>query len=167
MIAESSGNVYLAIIALATLGNGWINYRNKENARKDKEEQRKRDEEKARATEERDKILAEGTAAVARKAEEVAAAAKDVKDHLQETDKQTDIKLHDIKEVTDKTHVIVNNQKTLMLESFARQCGLTLNVTKILASQKPNDKNLQEAVLTAQTLYDKASQEAKANEATS
>lgn len=160
-------NIYLAIIALATFGNGYINYRSKQNASKEREAQRLRDEAKAKATEERDKVLAEGTRQVAEKAAQVATATKEVKDHLEQSDTKTEEKLNSIKDKTDKTHTIVNSQKTLMLESFARQCGLTLSVTKSLAHKDPIDEDLRAAVITAQALYDKAYKDSKENETTS
>lgn len=61
-----------------------------------------------------------------------------------------------IKEVTDKTHVIVNSQKTAMMEELKNSRLLTLGMANALLRQDPGNLDLKEAAITAQALYDKS-----------
>jgi hypothetical protein len=69
-----------------------------------------------------------------------------------------------IKEVTDATHVIVNSQKTAMMEELRSSRLLTLGMANALLRQNPSSLDLKEAAITAQALYDKSVVDAAAKE---
>jgi hypothetical protein len=84
----------------------------------------------------RDQRLAKGTADVAT------------------TAKKTSDVVGEVKNTVDATHVIVNAQKTAMIQKMANAQLLTLTMAQAMLEDKPNSKKLQEAVVAAQTLYD-------------
>ena len=84
----------------------------------------------------RDRRLTRGTEQVATEAKKVAGVVGEVKDTV------------------DATHVIVNAQKTAMMQKMANAQLLTLTMAQAMLEDKPKSQKLQEAVAAAQALYD-------------
>jgi len=112
----------------------------------------------------RDKKLAAGTAQVAVKAAEVAEAVVAVKTELDLS--KGEVAAHrieearafgDLKDVTNKTHVIVNSQKTEMLQDALLSRKANLNLAKLLLKKSPHDQDVKEMVKIAEREFKRVS----------
>ncbi len=111
----------------------------------------------------RDKRLAAGTKEVAVKAAEVATAVVEVKKELSTS--KDEVAAHRLDEATifgniqkkvDATHIIVNAQKTAMMQKVTDAQFLTLTMAKAMLRNQPHDEELKSAVIAAQALYEQS-----------
>jgi uncharacterized membrane-anchored protein YhcB (DUF1043 family) len=109
----------------------------------------------------RDKRLATGTAQVATEARKVASAVVDVKTELNTSKEEVATHRLDEKQAfgtlqnkVDATHIIVNAQKTAMMQKLADSQLFTLTLAKMVQQSRPEDIALRDAVSSAQALYD-------------
>ena len=112
--------------------------------------------------------LAAGTKAVAAQAEKAAVAVVEVKKELniskeevaahRENEKAVfgtiEAKLDKANETADKTHTIVNSQRTAILQKLVDSQLFTLTLAKAMLEDKPHSQHLKVAVTKAQALYD-------------
>lgn len=168
----------LAIMALSTFGTAVITGWTKRAQRKRDEKKAKLDAEVAEALAKRDRMKAEFDTAVAAKVQEVADTAVRAANEVQgvktalatNTDKTTkaigEVKdeVHESKTVVDKVHIIVNSEKTRMMEELLASRSLTLSMARALVKSDPTNKDAQIAMNIAQTLYDKLAAEVNKKE---
>jgi hypothetical protein len=111
----------------------------------------------------RDKRLAAGTAQVAIKAEQVAKAVVEVKDELNISKDEVAGHRKDeakafgtLQDKVNATHIIVNAQKTAMMQKLADSQLFTLTLAQAMLDEKPHNQKLKDAVASAQALYDQS-----------
>lgn len=109
----------------------------------------------------RDKRLAKGTLAVAIEAKKVASAVVEVKTELSTSKEEVIAHRLDEKQVfdniqkkVDATHIIVNAQKTAMMQKLADAQQVNLLMAQAMLEDKPDNQKLKLAVASAQALYD-------------
>jgi hypothetical protein len=164
--SSTLNSLMFMVTALAVCYTAWVNARSKAREEAKAEANKVRDEKLAEAIRVRDEKLAEGTAAVAAKAAEVAAAAVTVKESLDAHDQETlthrnheEGILKKIEATTDRTHVIVNAQKTAMMQKLQNAQLLTLTMAKAMLKKDRKNRTLKSAVATAQALYDESARD--------
>lgn len=108
----------------------------------------------------RDKRLAAGTAQVAAEAKNVAKAVVEVKDELSVSKDEVLAHREDEKQVfsaiqdkVDKTHVIVNAQKTAMMQKLVDAQLFTLTLATAMLEERPENHKLRDAVAAADAIY--------------
>jgi hypothetical protein len=109
----------------------------------------------------RDKRLAAGTKEVAVKAEQVAAAVVEVKAELNVSKEEVATHRLDehrafstLQDKVDATHVIVNAQKTALMQKLVDSQFFALTLAQSILRDHPEDGELKKAVAAAQALYD-------------
>lgn len=120
----------------------------------------------------RDRRLAAGTKEVAEQAEKVAAAVVEVKNDMSGSKAEVIAHRQEEKQIfsnlqnkVDATHIIVNAQKTAMMQKMANaQLGM-LTMTQAMLEEKPNSAKLKQAVAVAQALYDESLKDLQRKEA--